>query len=90
MIYLTQSCKIPFAHHPYPALLVELRRGAGRSVHARYMLPVHIYAYTRASTRQKNKNIFKKLLKMLDNVIYIWYNIIRKKKGRADANGLQW
>lgn len=89
MIHLTQSCKRPFAHYPYPALLVELRRGAGRSVHARYMLPVLIYAYTRASTRQKNKNILKNLRKMLDNAIYIWYNIIRKKKGRAAANGLQ-
>ena len=29
MIHLIRSCKIPFAHHPYPALLVELRRGRG-------------------------------------------------------------
>ena len=40
--------------------------------------------------RRKNKNIFKNLRKIVDNAIYIWYNIIRKKKGRADANGLQW
>nr|DAI30442.1 MAG TPA: hypothetical protein [Caudoviricetes sp.] len=51
-------------------MLVELRRGAGRSVHARYMLPC-LYTRTPGRVRDKNKNIFKKLLKMLDNVVNI-------------------
>lgn len=79
MIHLIRSCKIPFAHHPYPALLVELRRGAGGA----FMQDICYRAYIRVHPGEyatKNKNIFKKLLKMLDNVIYIWYNITRKKR----------